>query len=185
MKFTAAVAAAALLCTNALAGEVDLSFNDEAFRAYYAGDFEGNDLAWDAGLLNNSDKGFVGYASLYLQGPASDGANPLSAGLGGRTGVIDGDDSGQTGIPVALGGYIKYTFPRMNRLSVRVDGYYSPEVLSINDLDEYHDYSIRFAYNLLREADIYVGARYVKGEFDNDTEQTIDNGMHVGINIRF
>jgi len=185
MKSSAAVVAACLVCMNALADEIDLSFNEDAFRAYYAHDLEANDLAWDAGLLNNSDKGFVAYGSLYLKGFASDGSNPLEAGLGGRTAWIDGDNSGQKGLPLALGGYLKYTFPRVNRISVRVDAYYAPDVLTVKDLDTYEDYTIRLAYNLLREADIYVGARYVKGEFDNDTQQTFDSGMHVGINLRF
>ncbi len=185
MKFSAAIAAAFLLCMNALADELDLSFNEDAFRAYYVHDMEANDLAWDAGLLNNSDKGFVAYGSLFLTGFASDGVNPLEAGLGARTGWIDGDDSGQKGLPFALGGFLKYTLPKMNRVSVRVDAYYAPDVLTVKDLDTYEDYTIRLAYNLLREADIYIGARYVKGEFDNDTQQTFDKGMNAGINLRF
>ena len=185
MKTTAAFAAACLLCMNAMADEVDLSFNEDAFRAYYVHDLESNDLAWDAGLLNNSDKGYVAYGSLYLKGFASDGLNPIEGALGGRTGWIDGDDSSQNGVPVALGGYLKYTFKRFNRLSLRVDAYYAPEVLSIKDLEKYEDYTIRLAYNLLREADLYIGARYVKGEFDNDSEATFDNGMHAGISLRF
>jgi hypothetical protein len=185
MKTSAAMAAVCLLCTSAMADELDLSFNDDAFRAYYVYDFESNDLAWDAGLVNNSDKGFVAYGSLLLTGFASDGLNPLEGGLGARTGWIDGDDSGQNGVPVAVGGYLKYTFPNLNRVSVRVDAYYAPEVISIKDVEQFEDYTIRIAYNLLREADLYLGARYVKAEFDNDTEQTFDNGMHIGISLRF
>ena len=185
MRFTAATAAALLFCTSVFAGEIDLSFNDEAFRAFYVGEFERNDLAWDAGLLNNSDNGFVAYGSLYLEGFASDGRNPLQGGLGVRTGIVSGDDSGQDGVPVGLGGFLKYTFPQMNRLSLRTDLYYSPKVLSIGDLENYEDYSIRLAYNVLREADLYIGARYVKAEFDNDTDQNLDTGMHIGINLRF
>jgi hypothetical protein len=185
MKFTAASAAALLLCTNAIANELDLSFNDDAVRGFFVYDLESRNLAWDAGVVNNSDKGIVVYGSLYVKGLASDGVNPLEAGLGGRTGWVDGEDSGQTGLPLALGGYLKYTLPSFNRISVRVDAYYAPDVLTVQDLDEYEDYSIRVAYNLLRDADIYIGARYVRGEFDNDTDQTIDNGMHIGVNLRF
>jgi hypothetical protein len=185
MKFTDAFAAALLFCTNALADDLDLSFNSDAFRASYVHDLASNDLAWDVGAVNNSDKGFVAYGSLYLRGMASDGRNPLEGGVGGRTGWIDGDEGGQTGIPLALGGYLKYTFPRFNRFSIRTDIYYSPEVLSVVDLEKFEDYSIRLSYNLLREADIYIGARYVKAEFDNDTEQTFDSGMNLGISLRF
>jgi hypothetical protein len=185
MKFTAAFAVALLLCVEAVADELDLSFNSDAFRIIYAHDFESNDLTWDAGLINHSDNGYVVTGSLYLSGLASDGSSPTEAGLGVRTGYVDGDDSGQTGVPVAVGGFFKYTFANFDRVSVRADGWYGPDVISIKDVEKYEDYSIRLAYNLLRDADIYVGARYVKAEFDNDSEQHFDTGMNIGINLRF
>ncbi|MGI9292132.1 MAG: YfaZ family outer membrane protein [Gammaproteobacteria bacterium] len=185
MKSTAALAAALLLCTSAIADELDLSFNEDAFRIVYARDFDTNDLSWDAGFLNHSDNGWIINGSLYLSGFASDGVNPLEAGLGIRTGWVDGDNSGQNGVPFAPGGYLKYTLPNYNRISIRADVYYAPDVLTVDDLEAYKDYSIRVSYNLLREADIYVGARYVKGEFDNDTSQRFDTGMNLGVNLRF
>jgi hypothetical protein len=185
MKSTAVVAAAILLCTNAVADELDLSFNEDAFRVVYARDFAGSELSWDAAVLNHSDNGYVVSGTIYLTGFASDGDNPLEAGLGARAAWVDGDDSSQTGVPVAPGGFLKYTLPNFNRISIRVDAYYAPDVLAIKDVEKYEDYSIRVAYNLLREADIYVGARYVKGEFDNESEQLFDNGMHLGVNLRF
>ncbi len=185
MKISAAFAAAFLLCTNVVAGELDLSFNSDAFRFFYIHDLANNDLAWDAGLLNNSDKGYVVNVSLYLTGFASDGTNPLQAAIGGRTGIVSGDDSGQSGAPIALGGYVKYTFPELNRLSVRVDGYFAPDILTLSDLEKYQDYTLRVGYNILQEADLYIGARYVKGNFDNNTSQLFDDGLHLGVNIRF
>ena len=47
------------------------------------------------------------------------------------------------------------------------------------------DYTFAIAYNVLKEADIYVGGRFVKGEFDNGTQQIFDNGLNLGVNIRF
>jgi hypothetical protein len=185
MKPLVGLVAIVLLCTNAIAGELDLSFNSDAFRFFYIHDFADNELQSDFGLLNDSDVGYVVNASLYITGMASDGENPLQAGIGGRTAIVDGDDSGQTGMPLALGGYVKYTLPNLNRVSIRVDAYYAPDILTLKDLDKYHDYTIRLGYNVLQNADIYVGARYVKGEFDNDTDVLFDNGMHVGVHIRF
>jgi hypothetical protein len=185
MKFTAVVAAALLLCTGAIADELDLSFNSDAIRAIYTRDFQSNELTWDAGIIHHTDNGYVVTGSLFISGLASDGNSPLQAGLGARTGLVDGDDSGQTGVPLAVGGYLKYTLPNFDRISIRADGWYAPDVLSIKDLDKYEDYTIRVAYNLLRNADVYVGARYVKAEFDNDSEQHFDTGMNIGMNLRF
>jgi hypothetical protein len=185
MKSTVALAAAILLCTNAVADELDLSFNNDAFRIVYARDFASSELSWDAAVLNHSDNGYVVSGSIYLTGFASGGDNPLEAGLGARAAWVDGDESSQNGIPLAPGGFLKYTLPNYNRISIRVDAYYAPDVLTFDDVEKYEDYSIRVAYNLMKEADIYVGARYVKAEFDNDSEQHFDTGMNLGVNLRF
>ena len=75
MKTSAAIVAALLLCTSALAGEIDLSFNSDALRFIYIHELDGNDVSVDFGLLNNSDAGYVAHVSAYLTGLASDGTN--------------------------------------------------------------------------------------------------------------
>ena len=109
----------------------------------------------------------------------------MQAGIGGRTGYVDGEMPDQTGFPVALGGFLVYTFTNMNRLSLRADVWYAPDILTLGDLDKYEDYSIRLQYGILRAADIYVGARYLNSEFDNDSRALVDNGLNVGVNFRF
>jgi len=185
MKNLASLALAVLLCNSALADEVDFSFNSDAFRAFYIHDFRNNDLAADFGLLYNGDEGNVLNVSLYLTGFASDGSSPLQAGIGGRTGWVDGDNSGQSGAPLAVGGFLKYTFKKLNRVSIRGEAWYAPEILSFGDLDEYEDFSVRVGYNLLKAADIYIGLRYVRGDFDNDSKAEFDDGANIGFNIRF
>ncbi len=185
MRSLAGLMAAALLCGSASAGEIDLSFNGDALRATYIYDFASNNLSGDVGFLNNSDKGTVINASLFVRGFASDGDNPLGAGVGIRTGYVDGDRPNQKGIPVAVGAFFNYALPAMNRLSLRGDAWIAPDVLSMGDLDKYQDLSLRLQYALLREADIFVGARYVNTEFSNGSEALIDNGVNVGFNIRF
>jgi hypothetical protein len=185
MKFPRSLMLALLLCSNAYAGEIDFSFNGDALRGLYIHDFKNNNLRSDFGLLYNQDNGWVANVSLYLAGLASDGANPLEAGLGGRTGYVDGDQSGQSGIPIAVGGFIKYTFPRLNRLNIRGEAWIAPEILSTGDLTEYQDYTVRVGYNVLKQADIYLGYRYVQGKFDNDTKVDFDDGAIIGFSIRF
>jgi hypothetical protein len=188
MKRSAAVVAAICLCTNVtngFAGEVDLSFNSDAFRFIYVHDLASNDLAWDGGFLSNSDNGYVAHTSLYLTGVASDGASPLEGALGGRVAFVNGDNSSQTGVPLALGGYIKFTFASMNRLSIRGDAYYAPDVLTAQDLETYQDYTVRIGYNVLQDADIYIGARYVKGKFENGSSAEFDNSANIGVSIKF
>ena len=185
MKRGLAFTAALLLCGGAFADEIDFSFNSDAFRMLYIHDFDANDLQSDFGYLYNDDDGWVANASLHLTGLASDGANPLRAGLGGRTGYVNGDRSGQRGVPLAVGGFIKYSFPNLNRLSIRGDAYIAPSILTLGDLDKYQDYSVRIGYNVLKAADIYLGYRFVEGKFDNNTKAKFDDGANIGFNLRF
>jgi hypothetical protein len=185
MKFITGLLASVVLCASASAGEIDLSFNSDAVRAFYVHDFANRDLHSDFGFLTDSDKGEVINVSLYLKGMASDGENPLEGALGARTGYADGDGPDQEGFPLAIGGYLKYILAASNRFSIRVDAWYAPDALTLSDLEKYEDFSIRLAYNFLREADVYVGARYVAGEFDNGSDVIFDNGLNAGINIRF
>lgn len=185
MKKLTGVVSVLLLCANATASELDLSFNSDAVRFLYVHDFVDSDLKGDLGFAHNSDKGTVITGSLYVTGLASDGDNPLQAGIGGRTGYVDGEESKQTGLPVAVGGFLQYTFPAMNRLALRADAWIAPDILTLGDLDKYQDYSIRLQYAVLRQADVYVGARYLSTEFSNDSKALIDNGVHAGLNFRF
>jgi len=174
-----------VLCVQTVAGELDLSFNSDAVRIFYLHDFENSDLYADVGFVNNSDKGSVIAGSLFIRGFASDGENPLEAGLGLRSGYVDGDGPDQSGIPVAVGAFFRYALPNMDRVSVRGDAWIAPDVLSLGDLDKYEDLSVRLQYALLREADIFIGARYLNAEFSNGSRALIDNGLNAGFNIRF
>lgn len=185
MRYLTGLALAMLLCANAWADEINLSFNSDAVRAFYVHDFARRDLQGELGFANNSDKGYVVNASLFVSGFASDGVNPLQAGLGARAAYVDGDFSGQSGFPLAVGGFVQYTLPAYNRLSVRADAWYAPDILSLGKLDKYEDYTVRVQYNLLKQADVYVGARYLKAEFDNGSQATFDNGLHAGLRFRF
>ncbi|MEE4185109.1 MAG: YfaZ family outer membrane protein [Gammaproteobacteria bacterium] len=179
------VTALVLLCGNAGAGEFDFSFNQDALRFLYVHDFAESDLKADVGLALNSDEGTVINASLFVAGLASDGTDPLEAGLGARTGYVDGERSKQSGVPVAVGGFVKYTFPAMNRLSLRAEGWIAPDVLTLGELDRYQDFTVRLQYGVLKQADLYVGARYLNTEFANGSRALIDNGLNIGFNIRF
>lgn len=175
----------ALCCAQAVADEVDLSFNADAARLQYVRDLRSNNLNLDAGWLHHTDNGNVVHVGLHLADMASGGSNPLQAGLGGRIVYSNGDLSNQDGFAVPIGGYLRYTIPRFNRVSVAGEIYFAPKVLSLGDAEKYEEYAFRVGYNLMREADIYVGARYVKGEYKKASDARYDTGMHLGITLRF
>ncbi len=174
-----------MLCAQVVADEIDLSVNSDAVRLMYGHSFRANELQFSAGWLNDSDKGDVVNLDLQLVSDATEGNTPVKAGLGGRVAWFDGKGNNQTGIALGIGGFFRYPLPRYNRFSVGGYLYYAPDVLSFSDGSTFIDTAVRISYNVLREADVFVGARYVKGEYDSAPDVKFDTGLHVGINLRF
>jgi hypothetical protein len=185
MKIYLSLLGLTLCCAQAVADVVDLGFNSDAARLQYVHDLRSNSLKLDGGWLHHSDNGDVVHVGLHLADMASGGRNPVQAGLGGRVVYTNGDLSNQDGFAIPIGGYVRYTLPRLNRVSIGGEIYFAPEVLSLGDAEKYEEYAFRVSYNLMREADIYIGARYVKGEYKKAKDARYDNGMHIGMNLRF
>ena len=92
----------------------------------------------------------------HLADLASSGENPVTAGLGARLVYTNGDLSQQDGFAVPIGGHVKFSPPRFDRFSIFGQIYFAPKVLSIGDMEKYEEYTVKFAYNVVREADIYI-----------------------------
>ena len=110
---------------------------------------------------------------------------PVTAGLGGQLIYLSPDDFSDDEAALALGGFVRYVFPNANRFSVQGRAYYAPDVLAFGDLEEVLEVEARISYNVLRDADLYLGARYIRAEADNGPEVTLDNGLMVGVQLRF
>jgi hypothetical protein len=185
MRWFLIALAGLLWSTCAPADEFDFSFNADAVRGQYARPFGASAVQWDVGWLHHQDNGDVIHGSVSLTGKASEGRYPVRGGLGLRLVYTDGDLRDQDGYAAAVGGFFTYVIPRYNRFSLGGHAYFAPEVLSMGDMEEYQDFSLRLNYNLLRDADVYVGARYVRGEYDDVRAARFDTGMHVGFALRF
>lgn len=167
------------------AEELDLNLNDDAARLTFAWPIDGRDIKLDAGWLHHQDKGDVIHAGLHLVGDASSADQPLEGGLGGKFFYVDPDMLDEDAFALALGGFLRYTLPKFNRVNVYGHLYFAPDVLSFGDADKYQEFEARIGYNVLRDADIYLGVRYSNAEFDSGAQVTIDNGLHAGIQLRF
>jgi len=174
-----------LLCAQIFADEIDVSINSDAARLSYKHAFSSNELQLGAGWLYDQDKGNVAHIDLNLVSEASEGKTPVKAGLGGRIAYFDGDRDNQSGTALGIGGFVRYTLPRYNRISLGGHLYFAPDVLSFGDGEQLIDGEVRVSYNVLRQADVFFGARYVQGEYKNAGDVKFDSGVHIGINLRF
>lgn len=186
MKRILSLLGMAFFCLPAMAGQqVDLGFNSDALRLTYTYELKNSPLQLDGSWLYHKDNGNVLYAGVNLSDVASGDSKALVGGLGGRVAYQKGDLTGQDGWAFPVGGFLMYTPPRFNRFTVGFAAYYAPDVLSVGDTTKYQDYTLRFAYNVMREADIYIGARYVKGDYKKAPDAYYDTGMHIGLTLRF
>ena len=185
MRRILALLGLACCCAPVAADQVDLGFNSDALRLVYVHEFRDAPLQIDGGLLYHSDNGEAVHVGVNLVDVASSGSRELVGGLGGRLVYQNGDLSSQDGFAIPVGGFLAYTPQRFNRFTLSVAGYFAPSILTIGDTEQYHDYSVRLAYNVMRQADVYIGARYVRGDYDNAPDAYFDTGMHVGLTLRF
>jgi hypothetical protein len=184
MRRVVALMGMAFFCAQVAADEIDVGLNADAFRVMYMHEFRSNSLQLDGGWMYHSDNGSVVHVGLNLSDVASN-TKELVAGLGGRLAYQDGEASGQSGFAVPIGGFLYFTPQKYNRITFGVAAYFAPDVLSTGDSTKYQDYTLRLAYNVMRQADIYVGARYVKGEYKNAPDVYYDTGMHIGFTLKF
>ncbi|MFQ5634196.1 MAG: YfaZ family outer membrane protein [Gammaproteobacteria bacterium] len=185
MKRFLSLAGMVCCCVPAWAEEIDLGFNADALRIAYVHEFQRNALELDGGWLHHSDKGDVVHVGLNLSDIASSGSRELVAGLGGRIVYQDGDRRNQDGWSVPVGGFLLFTPQQFDRITLGAAAYFAPSVLSVGDAERYQDYTLRLAYNVMRQADVYAGLRYVKGEYDTAEDAYFDTGLHIGLTLRF
>jgi len=187
MRWVISLLGMSIACAQVFADEVDFSLNSNALRLQYVHDLEASGLNLDAGWLYNQDNGSVLHAGLNLVDLASSGRNKnkIEAGLGGRFVYTDGDNSKQNGFAIPIGGLLRFTPKAMDRLSIGGSVYFAPSILALGDMDKYQEYTIRVSYNVLREADVYIGARYVRGDYKKASDVRYDTGMHIGMRLRF
>jgi len=171
--------------TVARAHEVDLSFNSDAFRLNYAYTMPQRSLRAEGGWLHNSDSGDALHAGLQLVSEATSGPDPVIAGIGGRILYYNGKRTTQDGLSLAVGGSLRYTIPAYNRFSVTGEAWFAPKVLSTIDAEQYRELAVRGSYNITRQAEVYLGARTVRGKFKRAENYHFDNGLHIGLNLRF
>lgn len=178
-------AAAGFVCSAALGEEVNLSFNSDALRIIYDHSLSEGNAVLDGGWLYNSDSGHMVHAGLALAGDAATGRYPVRGKLGLRLGWFDGDESSQSGGAVAVGGGLAYTLPRYNRFTISGSAWFAPEITSFSDAEEYRELEARIIYGFLRQADVFVGARYIRVDYDAGGKVLFDTGMHLGVAMRF
>ncbi len=174
----------------AKAAVVDINLGDDSFAGKFSGPLPqvgGTGAQYDLGVLVRPDDEpndlLQVYGGFLLTGDAGARNFDLAAGLGARLIYIDRDvvDGGA----FALGGQLEARLPQANRVSFSAYGYYAPSITAFADFDGYAEIGGDIGYEVIRGGSIYIGGRYVRHDYDVGGKDTVDNGMHIGLRLKF
>ncbi|WP_369921577.1 YfaZ family outer membrane protein [Marinomonas polaris] len=140
----------------------------------------------NGGVTHNDDKN-TSTAHIGVTVEDSDTSGPLQAGIGIRLYAIDAnsEQNDDLSVALALGGWYRYTLPEANRVSIYGSVYYSPQVLSISNLDHMYTYEFRAEYMTMRNARAFIRYGKTVTVYEDDSRKEIDKGLSIGATVDF
>jgi hypothetical protein len=133
---------------------------------------------------DDSEDYFTLHAGATLRGDAGGGPDTsLTGGLGARLQYVSAD--GEHGGALALGGNATLKLLQANRLRFNASLWYGPDPASFGDIDEYLEYGISVGYEVLRDAELYVGYRAIEVGLDGGPDVDLEDGAHIGVRLQF
>lgn len=190
-----AFAALALLGTSAAHAETfDAAIGEETVRLGLTGSLA-NAFGWEKGEYDvggvygdiEDDKHesfFLGHLGAMLTGDAGAQSANVKAGLGARVYYFNAD--GVDGGALAIGGMARVSMPGFDRLGAQASAYFAPDASSFGDNDKLADINVSVGYEILKDAELYVGYRWIKTSVDHFSGTIdIEDGANVGIRLRF
>lgn len=185
------IAALGLLAGTARAGSLDLNLGSDAFYGAYATAATNSGLEFDVSYLhheedNEPDRDIAGLG-LHLVDDAAQGETPFRVGVGARLFYLDATVA--DGGALAIGGHLRYSIPQYNRFAIGGHAYFAPDVTSFGDAEKYVQFGITAEYEILRQANVYLGYRRARAEYNfglaGSDEVTMDSGVHFGFRLFF
>ena len=92
-------------------------------------------------------------------------------------------DVRDNGHAFAIGG--DYSLMVAPKTSIALSAYYAPSVLSYSGVDRFYHADAKVVYDLMPNADVYVGYRDVHFKFENARSQTLDQSLYLGATLKF
>lgn len=174
----------------ASAESVDFSLSSDAFRLGLSGPLSrligGVDGQYDIGYLQRregDDDSYAVHVGALATGDAGLRDLDLKAGVGLRGIYVGGD--GDDGGAIAPGLQFDARLPGYERLGLIGYAYYAPGVVSFGDIDSYRDLGVALAYQINRNASVFVGWHNVRFGVEHGPNVTLDTGIYGGVGLTF
>ena len=175
-----------LLSGPCLAAGGDINVNGESARLTVDFPLPNRNVLIDGSWLYRRGKANIFSVGGYLTGKAAGGNRPLTAGVGTRFYYMHYDAGpSQDSSNLSLGGFVRYQFPTLDRLGVGANLFYAPSVLSFGDSDDFYEVGTWVGYQIIRDAEVYLGWRRIGSDLDQGGDTVVDTGVHIGLRARF
>jgi predicted porin len=159
-RITTAALLLPLLSLNCIANEFDFAISDEFIQATLqssADQRSRNQLS----LMHADSKG--NSSDLVSFGLFASGSNDnINTNIGGKAFALYSDGNNIRGI--ALGGSVEMM--PAPKVSIAASAYYAPDIVTGGDFENYQEFDARVGYQILDNASIFIGYRFM--EVKND-----------------
>jgi len=173
------------LVSTTWAANLDIDLASNAASVTYTANLTDTGLEGSLGYLHHTNVVDVASGGLDLVGNASPVGSPLIFGVGGKLFVVDPKLVHANGAAVGLGAHFRYTWPDYNRFAIGGELYFAPSIVTFQDTQRYLQAGMRAEYEVLRNADVYIGYRYVTAAFKGTSTVTLDSSIVVGLSLNF
>jgi hypothetical protein len=178
------LALAAAASASQAANNLDFNLASNAVAADFSTNLTDTGAEGSLGFLHHTDRVDLFDVGADVVGNASPVGSPLIFGVGGKFFYISpqGVDNGEA---LAIGGHFRYTWPYFNRFAVAGEFYYAPNIVAFQSADRFWEGRLTANYQILRNADAYVGYRYVSASFNSSPSMTLDSSVIIGLSLSF
>jgi hypothetical protein len=172
-----------LASSSAFAADADISLTNDSAKGQ-VNFFETNsDMQLGAGYTYHEGSRHIGNVDFHAQGRTALGNLPTTAGLGFR--ALGWDDDNLDGGAVGLGGFATVNVPDAPGLSFTGGLHYAPSILSFGDSDDMTSVELRGNYRVIRNAEVFVGYRYLNTNLEGPGDINLDEGVMAGMKLFF
>ncbi len=161
------------------ANGLDIFINNNTVSVDYLTTFRGSDIGF--GYLTSTSGNWVANASLLVLGREYGSGSKMEGGLGAK--VYFSSAGGNSITAAAIGGQATY-FPQSSKFGVGGYLYFAPDIITFGGTG-LTEYGIRAEYQMIETASAYVGLHNITITPDAGGTVKIDDGLHIGVNLRF
>ena len=172
--------------TAAVADAVDINLRDNSAQLQYFASMGRDTLGkaeMHAGILYVDKRNLLADLGLMVKDEIGMNAPGFSVGVGvkGLTAKAQNNNAAA----LALGGMVRYApFPD-RRLGLITSLYYSPSIVTFGDTDRYAEFGARAEFEIIPQAVVYLGYRWIKFGLEAKSDVILEEGAHLGVRIIF